>query len=226
MKPIVVLISPSGMDSWWRNTVLGRTSLDVHCAHDFQEGYRLLVNLRRDLLVVEDWPGADGFLPFVKELTGSLSQQHFKAILVTNRVDQADMRPPVCEVLPIPCHVDEINRSVVAALDLTPRAGQRHLVRFHVGAEKTPEITCGTVVTLQINAGGMLVESPQHIPEGRRLLWTFHGIPELKDVVIPGTVLRREGTPHPHRGFHYVVGFAEEAKEQRARLAKYLEEMF
>jgi len=219
----VILISRSGMDGWWRGTALGRSDLQVQAAQYFAEGYRLVVSGRRDLVVAEDWPGADGFLPFVRELTTALDQQTFKVILLTNRLLPGEVGRPVFELLRVPCTPEELNEKVVQALELHPRASQRHLVRLHVGVEHGHQVEFARAVTLQINAGGMLLECMDHLPTERPFTFTFQGVHELEGLVLPGRILRRESAPQLSRVFRYVVAFDPEAKEARVRLARYLD---
>jgi hypothetical protein len=219
----VILISRSGMDAWWRGTALGRADLLIIPAQSYSEGYRLVVSGRRDLVVAEDWPGAEGFLGFVGELTTALDQQSFKVLLLTNQLQPGQMGRPVCDVLRTPCTPEEVNAKVVAALDLIPRASQRHLVRLHVGVDHPAQVEYATAVTLQVNAGGMLVECTEHLPTEREFSFSFHGVKELEGFLIPGRILRREGAAQLSRIFRYVVAFDAEAKAQRLRLAQYLD---
>jgi len=219
----VVLISRSGMDGWWKGTTLGRSDLQVLTAQSYTEGYRLLVAGRRDLVVAEDWPGAEGFAPFVRELTTALNQQSFKAVLLTNQLLPGEVGRPVFDVLRVPCTPEQVNDLVVKALELIPRSSQRHLVRLHVGIEHGSQVEFATAVTLQVNAGGMLLECMEHLPAERKFSFSFRGIRELEDFSIPGSILRREGTPQLSRVFRYVVAFDPEAREQKRRLARYLD---
>lgn len=219
----VVLIAKSGMDGWWQGTALGRSDVQVLSAQSYAEGYRLVVSGQRDLVIAEDWPGADGFLPFLHELSASLDEQAFKVILLTSRLLPADVARPVFDILHPPCTREALNTSVVQALELVPRASQRHLVRIHVGVENQIEEAFASGVTLQINAGGMLMESTEHLPAERPFYFTFHGIKELEGFAIPGRVLRREATPQLTRVFRYVVAFDPEATEGKDRLVRYLD---
>lgn len=223
MRHSVVLISLSGLDGWWRQTVLGRTDLEVLTAQSYAEGYRLTVAARRDLIVAEDWPGADGFLPFVRELTTALDHQRFRVILLTNRLLPGEVGHPIFDILHTPCTHEAFNAQAVQALELIPRSSQRHLVRLHVGVEHPTQVDFATGVTLQVNAGGMLLECTEHLPAERPFTFTFHGVKELEGLALPGKILRREGAAQLSRVFRYVVSFDPGAREARSRLIRYLD---
>lgn len=222
---MVVLISHSGMDGWWRNTVLARPDVQVHDATDYHQGAKLLASLKRDLVVAEEWPKAAGFLDFVRKTAAlPLCGREFKLLLLTPSLSLEEVGPSVFAVLPSPCNVDQANEALIAALGLTIRSGVRRQVRIYVSAGQAPNTAYGTAITLSVNAGGMVVESAQHLPAGRLFFWTFQGAPALEGLVIPGTVLRREGTPQLTRAFRYAVGFDPKAITEIERLKNYLAE--
>lgn len=198
--------------------------MQVFPADSFAEGYRLLVSGGKDLLVAEDWPGADGFLPFVLEVSSALGQQSFRVILLTNRLLPLEIRPPVFDLLHTPCTPEAFNTILVQTLGLVPRASQRHLVRIHVGVITPHQSPFASGVTLQVNAGGMLMECPDHLQAERPFFFTFHGVRELEGFAIGGRVLRREAAPQLNRVFRYVVAFDPEETEGRRRLMEYLAE--
>lgn len=213
------------MDGWWRNTALARPDIQVHDATDYRQGAKLVATLKRDLVIAEEWPKAAGFLDFVRKTAASPScGSEFKLLLLTPSLSLDEVGPSVFGILPVPCRVEQANEAVIAALGLAFRAGTRHPVRIYVSAEQAPNVPYGTAVTLSVNSGGMVVESAQHLPAGRLFFWTFQGVPALEGLVIPGTVLRREGTPQLTRVFRYAVGFDPKAGVERKRLANYLEE--
>ncbi len=214
------------MDGWWRNTVLSRPDVEVHDATDYRQGEKLALSLRRGLVVAEEWPKATGFLEFVRKTAASPScGRDFSLLLLTPSISIEELGPSVFGVLPSPCSVEKANEALISALGLTVRAGARRQVRIYVNALHAPGSVYGTAVTLSVNAGGMVVESAQHLPAGRLFFWAFQGISTLDGLVIPGTVLRREGTPQLTRVFRYAVGFDPKAAIEVARLETYLAEM-
>ena len=129
MEHVVVLISHSGMDGWWRNTVLARPDVQVHDATDYRQGAKLVSALKRDLVVAEEWPKAAGFLDFVRKTAASpLCGQEFKLLLLTASLSLEEVGPSVFGVLPVPCSVEQVNEVLISALGLTLRDGTRRQV--------------------------------------------------------------------------------------------------
>ena len=206
--------------------MLSRPDVEVHDATDYRQGAKLALSLRRELVVAEEWPKAAGFLEFVRKTAASPAcGSEFNLLLLTGSLSLEEVGPSVFGVLPSPCSIEKANEALIAALRLTVRAGARRQVRIYVNALHAPDSVYGTAVTLSVNAGGMVVESAQHLPAGRPFFWAFQGIPALDGLIIPGTVLRREGTPQLTRVFRYAVGFDPKATLEIRRLESYLDEI-
>ncbi len=226
MKRTICLISSHGMEGWWGETILTRQDFEVLFTDNYKEGFQLLLKNKCQLVVAEDWPGCEYYQTFLSELQSAVRSESLKVVLITNSIEPGQLAPPLEEVLPFPTTVFDFNRVVAKAMNLPIRASRRHLVRLflQVGGECSRSL--GMAVTVKANAGGMMIESHHQLPMGKTCLWSFMGVNDLKDLMIPGTIFLEETNCPTPKVRRYIVRFDEDAHEERQILGEYLSKNF
>lgn len=219
----VVLVAGEGMEGWFGQTALKRSDVEVQATSDTEGALQLVIRSDCQVVVAEEWPECKRYQRLVSDLLFSIRREGFQLILLTNSMPPGPGRPPIAQVLPVPCDRDEFDRALLGVLGLKSRAGKRHLVRLHVSAVSPEEMNLGMAVCLVINPAGMMVESPRPLPLGKIYFWSFQGVPQLHGARVPGRILRQEATQPGSRASVYAVGFDEGAAEARAHIAHYLE---
>ena len=221
----VLLVSFTATGGWWKQTILAREDFDVQAVEEYAAGIRRLASSAYDLLVVEEWPEAGSVDDFFERAALAAAKVSGapppKVILVSNARKPASAKPPVARILPFPCPLQQFNATVAELSGVPVRAGQRLLVRMLVGIQGDVPASQGLAATVQINAGGMLVECGRRLAPNQKMLWAFLGVRELKDLVLPGRVLREVEAPGSiHR---YVVRFEPDNPKALSLLTRYLE---
>lgn len=225
MPTKVLLVSFTATGGWWKQTILAREDFQVRAAEDYASGARRLGAEDFDLVVVEEWPdagSADDFLRRAAQAHGKGgSAPPPKVVLVSNVRKPSSAKPSVVRILPFPCPLQQFNATVAELAGVPVRAGQRILVRMLVGIQGEVPASQGLAATVQINAGGMLVECGKRLAPNQKALWAFLGVRELKDLVLPGRVLREvEAQGNIYR---YVARFEPDNPKALSLLSRYLE---
>jgi hypothetical protein len=221
----ILLVSFTATGGWWKQTILARDDFDVQAEEEYAAGIRRLASSSFDLLVVEEWPEAgsvDDFLRRAAESAGKAAgAPPLKIILVSNARKPSSAEPPVARILPFPCPLQRFNSTIAELSGVPVRAGKRLLVRMLVGVQGEVPASQGLAATIELNAGGMLVECGKRLDPNQKMLWAFLGVRELKDLVLPGRVLREvEAAGSIHR---YVVRFEPDNPKALSLLTRFLE---
>ncbi len=220
----ILLLSDSGLEGWWGKTILARPDFKVqHCTH-YDEAFHALLHQQYDLCVVEQAPDDHDLPRFLANASAAIKVPSLRWILVSP-LDPSKLPADMVHVLlHPPLSLEIFNEAAVFALHLQSRASRRYMVRIHLAADGPAGQPIGMATSVTINAGGMLIESVGPVPIGKRLMWTFSGIPRLKGMPFPGVVLKEEQNPMGGKLRLYIVKFDDNARKQRKVLADYLDE--
>jgi hypothetical protein len=220
----VLLIARAGLEGWWGKTALRKAEFDVSHVTSYAAAFQELVKNRYDLFVVENPPGDTMLSPFLDRIRASLPSDSPHAIVVSASTDPALDAPPVSAILHPPFRPERFDEALVSILDLKTRAAKRYLVHPFMESDGPTGKPLGLATTLALNTSGMLIESSARLPIKKKLMWTFGGVPQLKGVVLPGTITEEASQTKRSGLKRYMVRFEDGAPQQQRQLAKYLEE--
>lgn len=228
MKRRVTVVSNSGPEGWWSGTILARPEFDVFYTNNYQKAYEEMLITPAELFVFEEWPGEPHLLTFLFKVRSTLKIPELKGIVISTSDNPLISDTPVAKVLTPPVTPEMFNKAVGAALGLATRTSLRYLTRVHLNiAEKPGDAkVIATVVTLSISATGMLVEALKPLPVGKDYVWSFAGVPGLKDLMIPGRIIREDPMATALSSKRYVVQFDPAAEEQQKALGAFLEQLY
>jgi hypothetical protein len=121
-----------------------------------------------------------------------------------------------------------LNKAVAEVLGLPTRANKRYLTRVHLtmAAKVEDARAITTVATLNISASGMLIEAVKPLPVGKDYVWSFVGVAGLKDLMIPGKIIREEPMTTALSSKRYVVQFDPMAADKQQILGAFLEQLY
>jgi len=104
-------------------------------------------------------------------------------------------------------------------------AKKRYLVKMTHSPNPSDSRRSVLACALNLEPGGMLVESQHPLTVGEAVYWSFMGVPELRGVTIPGTVLQEEPRPEwASQNRYYFVRFDDGAGAALSRLGISAEE--
>jgi len=228
MKRRVVVISNSGPEGWWSGTILARPDFDVFYSDDFMKAYEEMLNTPAELFIFEEWPGESHLLTFLFKLRSTVKTPELKGIVISTSDNPSVSDTPVSKVLVPPVTPEMLNNAVAVALGLATRASRRYLTRVHLtmAAKVEDARAIATVVTLNISANGMLIEAVKPLPVGKDYVWSFVGVAGLKDLMIPGKIIREEAMTTALSAKRYVVQFDQMAEDKKKILGAFLEQLY
>ncbi len=224
-KRQIVVLSDVGPEAWWRKSILRRHDFNVMPVKDFRAALEVLRRVPCDLLIVEHMDGDPAISGFLREVKDAFPLAPFKFILLSAYLPHGRPPEPVTQLVRLPCTPDQFDSCIAVALGIPPRSSRRYLLRIRLGYQGDPNALQGLAASVELNAGGMLVECSNHLTPGQKLTWSFVGVKELQGLSIPGAVLREE-MPRKGNLRHYVVAFDSTAVQPRKVLADYLNQMF
>jgi hypothetical protein len=228
MKRRVVVISNSGPEGWWSGTILSRPDFEVLYTQDFMKAYEEMLNTPAELFIFEEWPGEPHLLTFLFKVRSTVKTPELKGIVISSSDNPSVSDTPVSKVLVPPVTPEMLNDAVASALNLAARASRRYLTRVHLTmAPKVEDARAiATVVTLQISASGMLIEAVKPLPVGKDYVWSFVGVAGLKDLMIPGKIIREEPMITALSSKRYVVQFDQMAADKQQILGAFLGQLY
>jgi hypothetical protein len=222
MKHAVVLISKPGPSRLIQNSILERGDIEIIRAGDLDLGFQAIVRGPCDLFIIDQGWEESMLAHFVELLRAGVRISGLKGILVTAGVISDVQDPPSLQALRPPVTVEALNAAVAQALNIPARTNRRYLVRMCLGMREDAADLLATLVTVNIDEGGMLVESVKPLSAGRFFQWAFSGARELDGLVIAGKVLREVPNPRNASLHHYAVQFDPDAREKRQVLGRFL----
>ena len=223
MKYNVLVISKTDPNAWWMNTILERGDFSVRFVRNPARGLKEVTRTPCDLFILEDWPHDPALPRLLESVRHDIHTLAVAGLVITSAQDTAFQGEPIQGVLTAPFTAEALNDAIARTLGLPTRVQHRYLMRMMVGRGRRPSRGVEGVITVNINSGGMLVESLKPLTVGKRYVWHFSGPEAIDGLRLPGRVLR-----HMARGRtgirHYIVQFDTRAKDERQRLGHYLME--
>lgn len=229
MKRRVVVISNSGPEGWWSDTILARPDFDVFYTNEYLKAYEEMLRDPVELFVFEEWPDdSSHLLTFLFKVRSTVKTPGLKGIVITTSDNPSVSDTPVARVLVPPVTPEMLNNAVASSLGLATRTSRRYLTRVHLTMAPKVEDSraIATVVTLNISASGMLIEAVKPLPVGKDYVWSFVGVAGLKDLMIPGKIIREEPSATTISAKRYVVQFDPSAEDKQKALGVFLEQLY
>ena len=223
MKTNVLVISKTDPNAWWTNTILERGDFAVRFIKSPVQGLKAVTRSPCDLFIIEDWPHDPALPRLLEALRRDIRTLAVAGLVITSVPDMSLQGEPVQAVLTAPITAEALNDAIARTLGLPTRVQHRYLMRMMVGRRGRSSKPKESVITVNINSGGMLVESLKPLTVGRLYTWCFSGPESIDGLCIPGRVLRHV-SPRLRGIGHYIVQFDRSAKDQRQRLGHYLME--
>lgn len=217
----IVLILRSPPQPWLKGSILQKSDIDLKLVESYDAGFRQLESAPCDCFVIFDSTDTPELVGFVERLLFDLPGAVPKGVVVTPQQHPALEQKPVQERLEPPSSLEAFNAAVGRALGLPVRAHKRHLVRLNIGMVGSGN-KFSTLTTVNVSAGGLLVECAGELPVGEGVKWSFAGVEGLKGLEIPGIILRELEEMRSGEVRCYAIQFDSAAKEQSERLARWL----
>jgi hypothetical protein len=222
MKYTVLVLSKTDPNGWWTNTILERGDFAVRFIRNPDQGFRAIARGPCDLFIIEDWPRDPRLPRRLEGLRCDLRTFVMAGLVITAVPDPALLGEPVQAVLTAPFNPEGLNDAIARTLGLPSRVQDRHPMRMTAGWRGRSSKPDESVITININSGGMLVESLRPLEVGKRYSWHFGGPESLEGLSIPGRILRT--VPASGGTRKYMIQFDRSAQEARQRLGHYLAE--
>ena len=223
MNHSVVLILRSPPEPWLKGSILQKSDIDLKLVEDYDAAFRQMESAPCTSFVVFDSTGTPELVGFVERLLFDLPGSIPTGVVVTPQVHPALEQRPVQVRLEPPSTLEAFNAAVGRALGLPVRAHKRYLVRLNIGMLGSGN-KFSTLTTVNVSAGGLLVECAGELPVGEAVKWSFAGIEGLKGLEIHGTILRELEEMRSGEVRCYAIQFDAGAREQSERLARWLDD--
>jgi hypothetical protein len=221
MSHSVVLILRSPPEPWLKGSILQKSDIDLKLVETYEAGFQQMATAPCTCFVVFDASDTPDLVGFVERLLFDLPGAIPKGVVVTPQRHPALERKPVDARIEPPGTLEAFNAAVARALGLPVRAHKRYLVRLNLGMVGSGN-KYSTLTTVNVSAGGLLVECEGELPVGEAVKWSFAGIEGLRGLEIPGRILREVEEMRAGDVRCYAIQFDVEAKAQRERLAQWL----
>ena len=221
MSYSIVLILRSPPEPWIKGSILQKSDIDLKLVESYDAAFRQLESAPCTCFVIFDSSDTPELVGFVERLLFDLPGAVPKGVVVTHQQHPALEQKPIQERLESPSSLEAFNAAVGRAIGLPVRAHKRYLVRLNLGMVGSGSAS-STLTTVNVSAGGLLVECAGELPVGEAVKWSFAGIEGLKGLVIPGTILRELEEMRSGDVRCYAIQFDAGAKAQCDRLAQWL----
>lgn len=218
----ILVISNSSPSSWEVVGILKRKDFNVIYERSFEEGFQKLLKEKFDLFIAEEIPYDNSFLIFVNRVLNQIKMPWIKGILVcstTSLIPAGSIK----YVLKTPLKPDDLNEAIANALNLRKRSSGRYIVRMHVGIGDEIRLL-RTCTTININKGGMLIETNTSLPIGKIYWWTFQGVKELEGVTVKGKVVNEAPVEGFSGNYRYGIQFLEGPLDSLKKIEEFLKE--
>lgn len=222
----IILISKSNPSFWEKVEILKRKNFEVIFENSFEEGFQKISKGNFDLFIAEEDPSSNSFLIFINQILNQLKILNLKGILIcTVRGDLKEVGP-LKKILTKPFKLEDLDEAIAYCLNLKRRTSRRYLVRMHIGIGDNKISSFKTCTTINLNRGGMLIETTGNLPIGNTYWWTFQGVKELENISIKGKIINEVPSEGFTLKFRYGVKFLEECTDAIKKIEKFLEENF
>lgn len=220
----IILISNSSPSSWKEVGILQRKDFNVVYEKNFEEAFQKLCREKYDLFIAEEFPYDDSFLVFINKVLNQLKVNTTKGIIITST---SNLSPAgiIKVVLKTPLKPEDLDNAIANILNLKKRIFKRCIVRMHLGFGEDVHIF-KTCTTINLNKGGMLIETSSALPIGKVYWWTFQGVKELEGLSIKGKIVSEMPQEGFSLNFRYGVQFLDEFSEAAKKIEEFLREKF
>jgi len=222
----ILLLSKSSPSSWDNVGILKRKDFNVIFESNFEEGFQKLLKENFDLFILEENPFDNTFLIFVNQVLNQLKIPTLKGILICSITKDLKEIGPFKKILFTPLEPDDLNEAIAKVLNLKQRASRRYIVRMHLRVDEEGTNFFTTCTTINLNKGGMLIETTKSLPIGKVYFWTFQGAKELDGLTIKGRIVNEAKMETFSLNFRYGVQFLEECKEAIEKIEEFLKEIY
>ena len=207
-------------------TILQKDDLQLQKTDQYDAAFMFLTEAPCDLLIAWDFSQDPGLAAFLERLLFDLPGTPPVGILATAQNHPGLQQKFIQTFLNSDATLEEFNMAVARALNLPVRAHRRYLIRMHLGMAKGSTNLLATLSSVNISAGGLLVESTRELPVGQAFLWSFSGAKGLEGLSIPGIILREVEDQRHGNLRRYAIQFDSTAKAQREVLGLYLADKY
>lgn len=222
----LIIISKSSNTLWDKVEILKRKDFNLVFENNFESGFQKLAKDNYDLFIAEEDPSSSSFLIFINQILNQLKISNLKGIIICSVSSNLKPLGPIKKIILKPYKVEELEEAIANCLNLKKRISQRYLVRMHLGVGEDKFTSFKTCVALNLNKGGMLIETQGNLPIGKTYWWTFQGIKELESISIKGKIVNEAPIEGFSLNFRYGIKFDEECKDAIKKIEKFLEENF
>lgn len=222
----LIFLSNSFKEDWKKIEVLKRKDFLLTFENSFEEGFQKLVRDKYDLFIAEENPFSNSFLIFINQVLNQLKISALKGIVICTKGTEIKEVGPIKKIIFKPFKMEELEDAIISCLNLKKRTSRRYIVRMHLGIGEDKFASFKTCVAINLNKGGMLIETQGNLPIGKVYWWTFQGVKELEGVSIKGKIINEAPMEGFSLNFRYGIKFDEECKEAIKKIEEYLEENF
>ncbi len=222
----ILLISKSSPTSWDNVGILKRKDFNVIFESNFEEAFQKLTKEDFDLFIAEENPFDNTFLIFINQIINQLKVPTLKGILICSETKDLEEIGPFKKILFTPLEPEDLNEAIAKVLNLKQRASRRYIVRMHLGVSEEGTGFFTTCTTINLNKGGMLIETTKSLPIGKVFWWTFQGAKELDGLTIKGKIVNEAMMESFSLNFRYGVQFLEECSKEIKKIEEFLKEKF
>ncbi len=222
----ILIISRSSPSTWEQMGILSRKDFEVKYESDFEMGFQKLVRENYDLFIAEEWPYDSAFLSFYSAVISQIKVPNLKGIFICSTSMDIKKHSAISEILRTPLNPEKFNDAVASALNLKKRSSKRYIVRMHLGLRDDSSGLLRTCITINMNKGGMLIETTKSLPIGKSFWWTFQGVLELEGLTIKGTIVNESPRESFSLNYRYGVKFDESCKDAIKKIEEFLKEKF
>jgi hypothetical protein len=222
----IILIVRTEPALWLKQAILQKEDLQLHRTDQYDVAFKLIAGAPCDLFVAWDMSQEPGLVAFIERLLFDLPGSPPMGILVTAQAHPGLRQKFIQTRLDAAATLEEFNMAVARALNLPVRAHRRYLIRMHLGVAGGNTNLIATLSSVNISAGGLLVESTRELPVGQTYMWSFSGAKGLEGFSIPGKILREVEEQRHGNLRRYAIQFDPAAKAQCQTIGQYLADKY
>lgn len=226
MGQSVVLIARTEPETWLKQSILQKEDIQIQRTDQYDVGFKLIAGSPCDLFVAWDMSQDPDLGAFIERLLFDLPVSPPMGILVTSQGNPGLQQKFILAHLDATATLEEFNMVIARVLNLPVRAYRRYLIRMHLGVAGRNTNLIATLSSVNISAGGLLVESTRELPVGQTYMWSFSGAKGLEALSIPGKILREVEEQRRGNLRRYAIQFDPAAVAQCQSLGQYLSDKY
>ena len=222
----VALIVRTEPPAWLKQSILQKDDIQLQRTDQYDIAFTLMAGAPFALFVAWDMSQDSGLVTFIERLLFDLPGTTPPGLLITQQKHPGLQQKFIQAHLDGAATLEEFNMAVARALNLPVRAHRRYLIRMHLGIAGGSTGLIATLSSVNISAGGLLVESTRELPVGHSYMWSFSGAKGLEGFSIPGIILREVEDQRHGNLRRYAIQFDPAAKAQRETLGQFLADKY